>query len=233
MSECRQYFRQLGISEHSSQTVEVLTDSEPLIGALLRRLSLPLQVKAAAPQSHESIGLAERNVRRVKEMTACIRSDLRLHGFDLTGSPESFNRITQYVTQTQNHFGVGGSIGQSAGLESKRSPIELIVGKDRPKPTSTMFGSVCHARVPDSLIESIPERTRFIPAAYLHVKPNSLAHAISSRINGTPTSLHPFSKALRKMMDHQCPSSPDRRSRSMTRLGLRMHCPITGHQGNG
>lgn len=108
---------------------------------------------------------------------------MRLHGFDLSGSPESFNRNMQYVTQTHNHFGVGGSVGQSAGLESRRSTIELVVNKDRPKPVSTMFDSICHAQVPDSLIESIPERTRFIHAAYLHVKPNSLAHIVSSKIN--------------------------------------------------
>ena len=61
LADCRQYFRQLGVSDQSSQTVEVLTDSEALIGPLLRRLGLPLQVKSAAPQAHESIGLAERN----------------------------------------------------------------------------------------------------------------------------------------------------------------------------
>lgn len=111
ISERRQYF-QLGVSEQTSLRVEVLTDSEPLVGSMLKRLGPPLTVKAAAPQAHESIGLAEKNVRTVKEMTSCIRSDMHLHGFDLSGSPESFNKIMQYVTQTHNHFGVGGSIGQ-------------------------------------------------------------------------------------------------------------------------
>ena len=31
ISECRQYFHQLGVSENTSLRVEVLTDSEPLI----------------------------------------------------------------------------------------------------------------------------------------------------------------------------------------------------------
>ena len=118
-------------------------------------------------------------------MTGCLRSDLRLHGVDITGTPESFSRLVQYVTQTHNHFGVGGSVGQSAGLENRRTPLELVLNKDRSKPVSTMFGSVCHAQVPDSLIELIPEKTRFIPAAYMHVKPNSLARVVSSCTQGS------------------------------------------------
>ena len=98
LADCRQYFRQLGISDQSSQTVEVLTDSEALIGQLLRRLGLPLQVKSAAPQAHESIGLAERNVRRVKEMTGCLRSDLRLHGDWFSMSPK---RTTTLVLEVR------------------------------------------------------------------------------------------------------------------------------------
>ena len=190
--------------------VEVLTDSEPLIGSLMKRLGLPLTVKAAAPQAHESIGLAERNVRRVKEMTSCIRSDMRIHGFDLSGSPESFSKIMQYVSQIHNHFGVGGFVGQSVGLESRRTPIELISNKDRPKPVSTLFGSVCHTQVPDSLIDSVPEKTRFIPAAYLHVKPNSLAHVVSSRINGREYTFQAEAKPLNQsdLMGHRCSPEP-------------------------
>lgn len=63
-TKIRLCFNQLGISDRSPLRVDVLTDSEPLIGSTLKRLGLPLQVKAAAPQAHESIGLAERNVRR-------------------------------------------------------------------------------------------------------------------------------------------------------------------------
>ena len=108
LADCRQCFRQLGVSDKSFQAVEVLTDSEALIGRLLRPRGLPLQeVKSAALQVLESISIAERNVRRVKEMMGCLRSDLRLRGIDFSGTPESFSRLVRYVTQTHNHFGVG------------------------------------------------------------------------------------------------------------------------------
>ena len=57
-------------------SVEILTDSEVALGNVLKKLGLPLIIKAAAPQSHQTVGLAERNVRRMKEIVSCWRSDL-------------------------------------------------------------------------------------------------------------------------------------------------------------
>lgn len=181
-SECLQFFRQLGVDESSKLTIEILVDSEPALGTTLRRLGLPLHLRSASPQAHESVGLAERNFRRCKEMIACIRSDLREHHFDLTCSEESLRRVIQYVAQTHNHYGIGSAVGLSEGLGTRRSPIELVLQKERPAPICTLFGSIVHAKVPESLIELVPERTRFIPAAYLHIKPNSLAHVVSTKV---------------------------------------------------
>ena len=169
LADIKQYFRQLGINESSATTVEVLVDSEPALSALLRRTGLPLQIKAAAPQAHETVGLAERTVRRFKEMIACIRSDMRSHGYDLTCNSECYHCVLQYIAQSHNHFGLGATSGQYEGLNSRRSPLELILQKDRPSPTSSLFGSVVHAQVPDSLASAIPEATRFIPASGLPV----------------------------------------------------------------
>ena len=83
LAECRRYFQQLGVSEQSPMNIEVLTDSERALGTLLKKLGLPLVIKTAAPQSHQSVGLAKRSVRRMKEMLSCLRSDLRSHGFDI------------------------------------------------------------------------------------------------------------------------------------------------------
>ena len=172
----------MGINETSSTAVEVLVDSEPVLSAPLRRTGLTLQIRAAAPQAHETVGLAERNVRRFKEMVACIRSDMRAHGYDLTRNAECYHCVLQYIAQTHNHFGIGAPTGQYENLSSRRSPIELVVQKNRPAPSCSLFGSVVHARVPDSLAAAIPEATRFIPAAYLFIRPNSLSHVVSSKI---------------------------------------------------
>ena len=107
---------------------------------------------------------------------------MREHGFDITRTSESYLRLMHYISQTHNCFGLGSASGQSDGLGSRRSPIELVVQKERPAPTCSMFGSVVHAKVPDSIAALVPEVTRFVPAAYLHLRQNSLAHMVSSKI---------------------------------------------------
>ena len=182
ISDCRQFFRQMGVTESSPFTIEVLTVSEPALGSLLRRLSLPIQIKSASPQAHETVGLAERSVRRIKEMISCIRCDMKEHGFDVTCTSECFLHLMHYVAQTHNCFGLGSASGQSDGLGSRRSPIELVVRKERPVTVCSLFGSVVHAKAPDSIAPLVPGATRFIPAAYLHLRPNSLAHMVSSKV---------------------------------------------------
>ena len=155
-----------------------------------------MHIKAAAPQAHESVGLAERTVRRFKEMTACIRSDMRAHGYDLTCNSECYHCVMQYIAQTHNHFGLGSTAGQFEGLNSRRTPIELVLQKDRPSPACSLFGSVVHARVPDSLAAAVPEATRFVPAAYLYIRPNSLARMVSTRIGST---VHTFQAEIKSL----------------------------------
>ena len=225
IADIKQFFRQLGINETSSTVVEVLVDSEPALGALLRRTGLTLQIRAAAPQAHETVGLAERNVRRFKEMVACIRSDMRAHGYDLTRNAECYHCVLQYMAQTHNHFGIGASTGQYENLSSRRSPIELVVQKNRPAPSCSLFGSVVHARVPDSLAAAIPEGRRFVPAAYLFIRPNSLSHVVSSKIG---SDVHVFQSEI-KPLSHDPSLAPaliirrllektDRRILILTRL---------------
>ena len=47
-----------------------------------------------------------------------------------------------------------------------------------------MFGSICMAKAPESLIDQIPEKSRFVPAPYMYIKPNSLAHVVTTQISG-------------------------------------------------
>ena len=98
-SDCLAFFKQLAVTEASPVVVEVLTDSDAML------------VKTAGPQAHETVGLAERNVIRFKEMVSCLRSDLRAHRFDLTCSGECLRFALNYVAQTHNHFGVGSTSG--------------------------------------------------------------------------------------------------------------------------
>ena len=196
LAECQRYFQQLGVSEQSTMNIEVLTDSERALGTLLKKLGNPLVIKTAAPQSHQSVGLGERSVRRIKEMLSCLRSDLRSHGFDIVENEEGFGKMLQYITQTHNHFGLGDSIGRSAGLEHRRSPVELVLQKDRPKPMTIRM-----EKVPESLIELVPERSRFIPSAYLHIKANSLAHdVVSTKIAGKEHTFQAEVKVLDKLL---------------------------------
>ena len=113
-----------------------------------------------------------------------------------------------YICQTHNHFGVGSATGSSSGLENHRTPVELLLQKDRPKPVTSMFGSVCMAKVPESLIDQIPEKSRFVPAAYMYIKPNSLAHVVTTQISGKEHTFQAEVKPLDRLMwdVSMCPS---------------------------
>ena len=78
--------------------------------------------------------------------------------------------------------------------------LEQTDQKDRQKPITTMFRSVCVAKVPESLIELAPERSRFIPSAYLHIKANSLAHVVSTKIAGKEHTFQAEVKVMDKLL---------------------------------
>lgn len=163
------FFRDLGLNEQS-MPVETLTDAEPAITSLLSKLPFKLLLKKAAPQEHRTIGRAERTVRRIEEMVGCLRSDLRANGFDLIDDPKCFIPLVNYIVQSHNHFGVGSLAHDGV----RRSPHELAVHKDLPKPEITMFGAIVHAAITDSV------REMFTVAAYLHPDFNGLGHRVSA-----------------------------------------------------
>ena len=141
------------------------------------------------------MGLAERNVRRMKDMVSCLRS---------AGTEDSYHRMLCYISQTHNHFGVGSTTGISSGLENRRTPIELLLQKDRPKPVTSLFGSICMAKGPESLVDQIPEKSRFIPAACMYIKPNSLAHVVTTQISGKEHTIQAEVKPLDRLMWDTC-----------------------------
>jgi len=169
------FFRDLGLNEQS-MPVETLTDAEPAITSLLSKLPFKLLLKKAAPQEHRTIGRAERTVRRIEEMVGCLRSDLRANGFDLIDDPKCFIPLVNYIVQSHNHFGVGSLAHDGV----RRSPHELAVHKDLPKPEITMFGAIVHAAITDSVREMLQPGLRFTVAAYLHPDFNGLGHRVSA-----------------------------------------------------
>ena len=169
------FFRNLGIHE-GSQAVEVLCDAEPSIMSLLMKLPIKLVIKQAAPQHHQTVGRAERSIRKVKEMVGCLRSDLRSCGFDIFENEMSLVPLINYVVQTHNYFGVG-CIDHDG---SRRSPQELALSKDLPKPEISMFGSICHAMITDAVRPMLQPGLRFTLAAYLYPAFGGLGHVVST-----------------------------------------------------
>ena len=69
------------------------------------------------------------------------------------------------------------------GSKSPISPDTSFRMSELPsKPCSPKPHMVVHAKVPDSIAALVPEVTRFVPAAYLHLRQNSLARMVSSKI---------------------------------------------------
>ena len=64
------------------------------------------------------------------------------------------------LSLVHNHFG--------KSRETDYSPLELAVGRRLTKPTTTMFGAVILAELPDSLKSHSPNETRYIEASYIH-----------------------------------------------------------------
>ena len=56
------------------------------------------------------------------------------------------------------------------------------------------------AKVPESLIELVPERSRFIPSAYWRIKANSLAHVVSTKIAGKEHTFQAEVKVMDKLL---------------------------------
>ena len=169
------FFRDLGLNENSTP-VETLTDAEPAISSLLSKLPFKLLLKKSAPQEHRTIGRAERTVRRFKEMISCIRSDLRSQGFDIVEDSKSFVPLMNYIVQTHNHFGVGSIDHDGA----RRSPHELALQKDLPRPEISLFGSIVHAVVTDAIRDMVQPGLRFVVAAYLYPDFGGLGHVVST-----------------------------------------------------
>ena len=147
-------------SERSS--VVLHTDAEASVRSLVTGCStrFVFHVRKARPQQHQSVGAAERGVRRLKESLTILRADLNGNGVDLKFGVDGLSDAFTYLALVHNHFG--------KSRETDFSPLELAVGRRLTKPVTTMFGAVILAELPDSLRAHSPNESRYIEASYIH-----------------------------------------------------------------
>ena len=148
--------------ESERYSIVLHTDAEQAVRNLIAGSSaqFSFQVKKARNQQHQSIGGAERGVRRLRETLAVLRADLNQNGWDIRFDPECIGEALNYLALMQNHFG--------RTRETDMSPLEVLAGRRLSKPTSALFGSTVLAELPTSLKQRAPNETRSVEASYLH-----------------------------------------------------------------
>ena len=147
-----------------SETCSVIlhTDSEQAVRNLVTGSTsrVTFQVKKAQNQQHQSIGFAERGVRRLRESLAVLRADLNQHNFDVRFEYEHLQESLTYLALCHNHYG--------RSRESDYSPLEMIASRRLSKPVAALHGSTVLAELPTSLRKECPNETRSIEAAFVH-----------------------------------------------------------------
>lgn len=93
IADCRQFVRQLGVTEPSTFTTEALVDSEPSLAALVRKVGLQSKSKLLDLKLTNQLVLRRGAFDAcIKKMVACFCSNMRSHGFDLTRSSKRYLR---------------------------------------------------------------------------------------------------------------------------------------------
>ena len=149
--------------ENETCSVILHTDAEQAVRSLVTSSTskIVFQVRKARNQQHQSIGGAERSVRRLRETLAILRADLNQAGWDIRFEYEYLQEALTYLALSHNHFG--------KSRESDFSPLEMIAERRLTKPTTALFGSTVLAELPTSLKQRSPNETRSIEASFLHV----------------------------------------------------------------
>ena len=161
-AEIAKWLDLMGLASEKASVV-LHTDSEFAVGQLVSRVAprFSFTIRRAAPQQHRSVGAAERGVRRLKEALGILRADLNKNGqVDIPFTSESLQLVLCYLGLTHNHFG--------KAIGSELSPLEFIAMRKLSKPSTSVYGSVVLAELPQSLLKDSPNETRSIEAIYLH-----------------------------------------------------------------
>ena len=148
--------------ESERMSIILHTDAEQAVRNLVTSSSsrFSFQVRKAGNQQHQSIGGAERGVRRMKESLAILRADLIQNGWDVRMDAEHLNEALTYLALMHNHYG--------KSRETDMSPLEMASGRRLSKPATALFGSTVLAEIPWSLKKHVPNETRSIEASFLH-----------------------------------------------------------------
>jgi len=93
--------------ESEKVSIVLHTDAETAVRTLVTGCSpkFVFHVRKARPQQHQSVGLAERSVRRLKESLTILRADLNGNGLDLKFGVGGLSDALTYLSLVHNHFG--------------------------------------------------------------------------------------------------------------------------------
>ena len=148
--------------ESERYSIILHTDAEQAVRNLITGSSsqFSFQVRKARNQQHQSVGFAERGVRRLRATLSVLRADLNQSGWDIRFDQECIGEALNYLALMQNYFG--------RTRETDMTPLEILAGRRLSKPTSALFGSTVLAELPLSLKQKAPNETRMVEASYLH-----------------------------------------------------------------
>ena len=162
--------------QSSEASVVLTTDSEGAVSKLVAGAceGYSFIVRKAAPQAHETVGVAERHVRTMREALQVLRADLQQQGVDIVFEPSSVESAFRYLCMAYNRFALVQG--------SKQTPYELAVGRDMTKPVFAPYGATVLAEVPDSVRTLAPNMPRFVQAAFLFPSQTSTGISVSARV---------------------------------------------------
>ena len=146
----------------SSASIVLHTDSERAVSELVGKTheNFVFLVRRARPQQHQSVGLAERGVRRLKEGLPMIRAEMNSGGVDLTMCKEALSDALVYLALTHTHF--------SRVHGSEFSPLEYGTQRKLSKPQMALFGQTVVAELSTNVRKLSPNETRSVEACFLH-----------------------------------------------------------------
>ena len=93
--------------ESERYSIVLHTDAEQAVRNLVGGVSsqFSFQVRKASNQQHQSVGAAERGVRRLKETLAVLRADLNRQHLDIRFDKECIGEALNYLALSHNHYG--------------------------------------------------------------------------------------------------------------------------------
>ena len=155
------WLREFGL-QSGTCSIPMITDAEGAVSDLIAGASeeFAFQVRKAEPQNHESVGVAERGVRKVKESLQTLRSDLNQEGVDLCFNHVGFAAALTYLCGSLNRF--------SKAPGSELAPCDMPLRRPTPKGPFTLFGATVLAELPQSVRDLAPNLPRFTEGAFLY-----------------------------------------------------------------